>query len=182
MNAEQRQIVERIVYAGEIRSEVQSGGGIAQLTGQTVEPTEAFPMGVPFGCTVTARAKSVPTLVAYGKGSDGKVRPLRGLTASTLAAIESDVLGDPQKMASYGVANLVGYAPGTDKMVAMRVEVAPKVWRESTITVADYDPNATPVPWDKLPDPYPQQIAAAIAQVKAQKANQPVRRVPPPKR
>lgn len=182
MDLEQRKIVERIVYAGEILSEVQSGGGTTQWTSTAVEPTEAFAMGVPPDCTVTARGKSVPTLVAYGKGLDGRVRPLRGLGAYTVAEIEAEVLGDPQRMSSYGVAGLVGYAPGTNRLVLLRVEIAPKLWKETAITVSDFDPNATPVPWDKLPEPYPQQIAAAIEQVKARKANPPARRFPPPTR
>lgn len=175
----QRKIVERIVYAGKIRSEVQGGGGTASLKGKPVEPTEAFPMGVPAGCTVTARAKSVPTLVAYGKGSDGKVRPLRSVTTYTLAVLEVDSPGDPQMMERYGLKALVGYAPGAEKMLALRVTLGPETWTESPITLSDYDPNATPVTWDKLPDPYPKQIADAINQVKEQRANQPGRKIPP---
>ena len=181
MNAEQRKIVERIVFAGEIRSETQMGDGSAHMRGAPVEPTEAFPTGVPVGCSVTGRATSVPTLVAYGKGADGKVRPLRSLNLYTLATIETEVIGNPGMTASYGVANLVGYAPGAEKLVALRVQVAPNLWKESPITVADYDPNTTPVPWDKLPDPFPKQIADAIEQLKAQKAKPPTRGVPPPR-
>ena len=180
MNAEQRKIVERIVFAGEIRSETQMGDGSAHMRGAPVEPTEAFPTGVPVGCSVTGRATSVPTLVAYGKGADGKVRPLRSLNQYTLATIETEVLGNPGMTASYGVPNLVGYAPGAEKLVALRVEVAPNIWKESAIAVADFDPNATPVPWDKLPDPLPKQIGDAIEQLRAQKAKPPTRGVPPP--
>ncbi|MCO5298108.1 MAG: hypothetical protein M9921_14765 [Fimbriimonadaceae bacterium] len=182
MNLEQRAIIERIVFGGEIRSEVQTGSGITKLSATSVEPTDAFPTGVPATCVVTGRSLVHPTLVAYGKDAEGTVRPLRGLDPSNLAGIELNVRGDPEQMAIYGVANLVGYAPGADKKVMLRVEVVPGVWTESVITIADYDPKANPVSWEQLPEPYREQIAKAIESIRARKANPPTRSVPPPRR
>ncbi|MGV3614322.1 MAG: hypothetical protein ACO1SV_03200 [Fimbriimonas sp.] len=179
LSAAQKSIIGRIAYAGEIRSESQLGDGSAMLSNQAVEPTETFASGLPAGGVVTAKTKAIPTVVAYAKSPDGKVRPLRGLNVWTLAAVENDVLGDARKMRDYGVPGLVGYAPGFDKMVALRVELMPNVWKEMPLTMPEYDATATPVPWQRLPEPWPKQIRDAIEQNKAQKANQPVQTIPP---
>ena len=55
----------------------------------------------------------------------------------------------------------------------------PNVWKEMSLTMPAYDSSATPVPWDRLPDPWPQQIRDAIAQNKARKVNQPTQPIPP---
>jgi len=86
--------------------------------------------------------------------------------------VENEVVGDARKMQSYGVAGLVGYATGADKLVALRVELMPNVWKEMALTMPEYDATATPVRWDRLPEPWPKQIRDAIEQNKAQKANQ----------
>lgn len=179
LTAAQKAIIRRVAYAGEIRSESQQGDGTAILTNPTVEPTETFAAGLPAVGVVTAKTKSTPTLVAYGRSADGKVKPLRGLNLWTLATVENEVVGDARKMQSYGVVGLVGYAPGADKLVALRVELMPNVWKEMALTMPEYDATATPVPWDRLPEPWAQQIRDAIAQDKAQKAKQPVQVIPP---
>lgn len=179
MTAAQKAVIRRVAYAGEIQSETQQGDGSAMLTNPTVEPTEAFAAGLPATGVVTARTKSTPTVVAYGKAANGKVRPLRGLNVWTLATVENEVLGDPRKMQSYGVSGLVGYAPGADKMVALRVELMPNVWKEMPLTMPEYDASARPVRWDQLPEPWPKQIRDAIEQAKAQKTNGPGQVIPP---
>ena len=172
MSHEQRNIVERIVYAGR-HSRMAAPAGVA------TEPTEAFALGVPTTCVVLATTQTTPVIVAYAKGTDGQTRPVRSLDPFNLATIESSIVGNPEKMASYGVANLAGYAPGAEKVVRIRVEITPGVWVESSITVPDYDVNATPVAWDKLPAPYAKQIADAMEAMRAQKSNQPTRAAPP---
>lgn len=179
LTAPQKSIIRRIAYAGEIRSETQEGGGTSTMSNAAVEPTEAFAAGLPPGGAVTAKTKSTPTLVAYGRSADGKVKPLRGLNVWTLATVENEVVGDPRKMQAYGVIGLVGYAPGADKLVALRVELLPNVWKEMPLTMPEYDPSATPVRWDRLPEPWAERIRAAIEQNKAQKANQPGQVIPP---
>jgi hypothetical protein len=175
----QKSIVRRVAYAGEIRSESQEGDGTALLVGKAIEPTETFALGLPATGVVTAKSKSTPTLVAYGRSADGKVKPLRGLNIWTLAAVESEVVGDARRMQDYGLAGLVGYAPGAENMVALRVELMPNVWKEMPLTMPDFDTNANPVPWDRLPEPWPGQIRTAIEQAKAQKAGQPGQVIPP---
>lgn len=179
LSAAQKSIIRRVAYAGEIRSETQQGDGSASLTHPAVEPTETFAAGLPAHGVVTAKTSLIPTIVAYARSGDGKVKPLRGLNHWTLATVESEVMGDPRKMQSYGVTGLVGYAPGADKMIALRVELMPNVWKEMSLTMPAYDSSATPVPWDRLPDPWPQQIRDAIAQNKARKLNQPTQTIPP---
>lgn len=179
LTAAQKSIISRVAYAGEIHSESQVGDGSSILTLPTVEPTEAFAMGLPAAGVVTAKTKSIPTIVAYARSADGTVRPLRGLNVWTLATVEGEVLGDPRKMQSYRLNGLVGYAPGADKMVALRVELRPNVWKEMPLTMPEYDANATPVTWDRLPEPWPKQIRETIERNKAQKANQPGQVIPP---
>ncbi len=175
----QKSIAHRIAYKARLRSEEQLGDGSSVSRGRSIEPTEAFPNGLPPNGSVSAGAKSVRVLVAYGKGSDGRVRPLRQLNVWTLAAFEAERADNPDLMRDYSVPGLVGYAPGAQKLVSVRVELAPGVWRESAITVADYDVNAKPVPWDKLPKPWVDEIRAAIERQKAQKDAQPKRTIPP---
>lgn len=172
MNRDQRRIVERIVYAKKLNG---------ATTFEAVEPTQSFALGLPSTCVVSATVRKTPVIVAYGRGPDGVVRPLRGLNAYTLATIEAEIVGDPGKMASYGVTGLVGYAAGADKAITLRVEPAPGAFAQSNITVPDYSATATPTSWDKLPDPLRKQVEAAIAQLKARKDGQPKEGVPPPK-
>ena len=172
MSPEQQNIVERIVFANRLTRSGESGRPF-------VEPTEAYSMGIPSSCVVSAKSQRTPVIVAYAKGTDGRTRPARSVDPYTLATIESTVVGNPELMASYGVANLVGYAPGAEKVVRIRVEVTPGVVVESSITVPDYDMDANPVAWDKLPAPYSKQIAGALAQLRTQKSNQPTRTAPP---
>ena len=175
MSSEARNIVERMVYADRLNRETQPG----QSLFRSVEPTEAFAMGIPSSCAVTAKTQSTPVIVAYAKGTDGRTHPTRSLDPNNLATIETSVVGNPEKMAQYGVANLAGYAMGAEKVVRLRVEVVPGVLVESSITVPDYDADATPVTWDKLPAPYAKQVEGAIAQARAQKTAQPTRTAPP---
>lgn len=175
----QKSIVERILYAGPIRSEEQLGGGSSRWSGTALEPTEAFANGLPAGGKISARVKTIPTIGAYGKGSDGKVRPLRTLNASTLATIEAEIVGNPQRMRDYGVPNLLGYAPATEKLIVLRVEAAPGVWRETPLTIYEFDPTAQPVRWDQLPEAIRNQIAQAMEQLKANRLTTPTR-IPPP--
>jgi|GEM_PF-6338997 len=169
LNAEQRKIAEAIVYRGMIESNEAIDGRSASLKHEPVEPTEAFPGGLPPNGFVTARSRSLPVIVAYGKGTDGKVRPLRTADPYTLATIETEIVGNPTMMEQYGVAGLVGYAPGKDKLVSLRVQVGDGLWKESNITIPDYNLNATPVSWDKLPEPFKTQVAAAMEQLKQRK-------------
>jgi len=179
LSVAQDSIIRRIAYAGEIRSERHQGGGAAILSNPVVEPTETFAAGLPSGGVVTAKTKLAPTLVAYGKSADGKVKPLRGLNPGTLATIENELLGDPHKMQTYGVSGLVGYAQGADKLVALRVELMANVWKEMALTMPEYDATATPVPWNQLPEPWPKRIRDAVEQNKARKANLPIKAIPP---
>jgi hypothetical protein len=182
MGLEQRRIVDRIVYANRLGSGQLSAGGVTTSTTRSdVEPTEAFAAGVPDTCVTSALVRKDPVIVAYGKGSDGKTRPSRHIDPYTLATVETELLGNPERMAQYGVANLAGYALGTNMVLTLRVEVAPKIWAQANVTVPEYDMNANPVPWDKLPEPYPKNIAAAIAQLKANKAKEPGKAIPPSK-
>jgi hypothetical protein len=172
LNPEQRKIIEKIVYAGQIRSEERLDSGTSMSHHPTVEPTEEFANGLPAGLVVTARSKGSPVIVAYGQDAEGRIRPLRGLNAWTLATIELDVTGNAKRMADYGVPNLVGYGIGNDKMVSLRVELSPGIWKESTIIVAEYPKNAKPVSWEKLPESFRKQIADAIERRKEQKKTQ----------
>lgn len=177
LTAQQRKIVERIVYQNRLtRSNNPNDAGSID---RQVEPTDAFALGLPSSCNVGAKTQRTPVIVAYSTGSDGHTRPSRSLDSWNLASVESDVVGNPEKMAQYGVANLAGYAIGADVLVLLKVEVSPGIWVQSAITVPDYDTNAAPVAWDKLPAPWPKQIAASLEQLKRQKAGQPGRVIPP---
>ncbi|MEZ0324611.1 MAG: hypothetical protein ACAH95_01785 [Fimbriimonas sp.] len=179
LSAAQKGIVKRLAYKALIRSEVQQGGGVSSAQGLPVEPTDVFADGLPTAGTVIAKTKVLPVLVAYGKTNEGKTRPLRNIDPFTLATVETTIVGDPEKMASYGVTGLVGYAPGVNRHVALRVEFAPGIWREIVFTVPEYDPNAAPVPWEKLPEDWVKKVWAAHEQLKAQKAGQGRRVIPP---
>lgn len=177
MNFGQKSIVERIVFADRLSLD---GDGFSDYRG--AEPTEMFATGVPGDCVTSATVQKTPVIVAYARDKDGKTRPLRNLDPYTLATIETDMLGNPERMAAYGVANLAGYAIGADKILNLKIQISPRVRKVASITVPDYDANATPVAWDKLPEPFAKSVAGAIAQVKANKVGQPVRVNPPPSR
>lgn len=179
LRSDQRAIVDRIVYSGEIRSEVQAGGGASTTNRAPLEPTEAYANGLPAKGAVAARSRDLQVLVAYSKGTDGKTRPLRSVNVGTLAYIEQEVVGNPAKMAAYWVPGLVGYAPGTDVLLTLRVELDPGLWKEIAMTVPNYDSRATPLPWTKLPEPYPAQIKDAIEQEKKRKAQEAGTVIPP---
>ncbi|HLK17014.1 MAG TPA: hypothetical protein VKT78_19570, partial [Fimbriimonadaceae bacterium] len=176
MGPDQRRIIERMVYADRLDRET----GPTQRTFRSVEPTDVYAQGVPATCTIRAKSRLNTVIAAYARGADGKNHPMRGLDVNNLAGIEVSVRGNPELMASYGVGNLVGYALGKARIVSLRVEVEPGVVIESSITVNEFDADATPVPWDKLPEPYAKNIAAAIELAKTQRANQPGRGAPPP--
>lgn len=165
MTPMQKSIVDRIIYAGEIRSETQEGSGGARWRGPAKEPTEAFGNGLPPTGFVSATVKGVPSLAAYAKDSNGKVKPLRTINVWTIANFIVKYSGDPQMTASYGMTGVVGYAPVIEKLVALRVEPAEGIWRELAMTINEFDPSAKPVPWEQLADPWPKQIRDAIAQI-----------------
>ncbi len=157
---------------------------LSDQTGTSLKASGALSSEVLY---VHARGVSLPELksriakalaASWEKRSDAA---LRSIDPYTLAVVENEIVGNPGRMASYGVANLVGYAPGAEKLVTIRIELAAGVWKESTITVSDYDPNATPVPWDKLPEPYAKQIAESMERAKSAKSGA-GRVVPPPRR
>lgn len=178
MTEEQRSIVHRIAFQREIRSERQTGEGSISSS-SPIEPTIAFPNGVPSGSTVGARVTTNPVLVAYGRDADGTLKPLRAIDEFTLASYEVDSAGDPQLKERYGLAGLTGFALGNHRLIALKVEFAPSIWRESLITVSDYPRDANPVAWNALPEPYRKRIYDAIEQVKARNAAPPTRSIPP---
>ncbi len=151
LSPEQRSICERVVYGRELRSESFIDNGTTQQLSASIEPTEAFPNGLPDHGTLSAKVKSMPIIYAYGKGTDGTVRPLRSVNEATIAAIETQVVGKADQMAQYGVKGLVGYAMGGQKTVLLRVNLDKGLWREFTIMEPVYDPNAKPGKWSELP-------------------------------
>lgn len=169
LTPEQRKIVEAIVYAGPIASEQKISSNLSQQLHEPIEPTDAFANGVPADAVVSGSSREARVLVAYGKASDGSLRPLRKIDHWTIAAVELEVVGNTERMARYGVPGLVGYAPGKEKMIAIRVELGPGIWKESTLMVPEYDPNAKPVAWDKLSPEDVKVIANAIEQTRARK-------------
>lgn len=179
LTPEQKRIVERMIYNDEIRSETYQEDNSSMYEAGVIEPTETYSAGLPTGGVLTGRTSSRETVVAYGKGLDGKIKPLRALEPYSLAHIEVDVLGKPEMMGMYGVAGLVGYAPGKSKSVFMRILLEPKVWREVKIKINEYDRKATPGPWNKLPEETVKQIQTLIDEAKKRKASE-SKSIPPP--
>ena len=68
---------------------------------------------------------------------------------------------------------------GADKVVRLKVQVRPGVVCDASITLPDYPADATPVAWDKLPEATVKQIADYMAQIKARKAAEPGKTIPP---
>lgn len=166
LNPEQKKIVERIVYGDVIQSEVAIEPGTRQHLSLPVEPTQDFASGLPAGGFVTAHVKAMPVLVAYGKGGKGSARPLRTLNEPTLATILLEGIGNEEMMKRYGVSGLTGFAMGEQKMISLRVELRPGLWKSSTISVLEPDPNALPVDWEKLPEERVKAIKQSIEQLK----------------
>lgn len=162
LSAEQKKIVDRIVYADEIQSEQIIDANSYQVTGKSVEPTEAFANGVPPGAFVYARVQSMPVIVAYGKESGGKFKPLRTLNEWTLASIETEMKGNEEMLSRYGVSGLAGYAMGANKTISLRVSLGPNIWKETNIIVLEPAENASPAAWDKLPPKVVESIRASI--------------------
>ena len=176
LNPEQRRIVERIVFADLIRSEMyrpdQSG---FTYQGQPLEPTEAFANGLPNEGAVSAKTSTTVSLMAYGKGSDGKIRPLRTISPSSIAYVE----GDAVLAAQFGLTGLIGYAPSKEKMIGLKIELGPGIWKELPLRTTESDPAASPVRWQQLPDPFPAQIKQAIEAYQMQKAQEAKKNIPP---
>lgn len=173
-------IIDRMVYNGEIRSETSSASGITRV-GNPVEPTESYANALPLDAVIAGQSSSHETIVAYGRGADGKPKALRSLDAYNLASIETDVVGKPELMANYGVPDLLGYAMGKQKMLRLRVILEPGIWKEGSILLNDFDEKAKPVAWDKLPEEIVKQIKQGFEQVKEMKARQ-RQGTPPPSR
>ncbi len=181
MSPQLQAIVDRIVYSNEVRSETTAPGGSYSTSNHIIEPTEVYANGLPVGAALTGKASTSPTLVAYGKGPNGKPKGLRTLDAHNLANVETNVIGNPELMKSYGVPDLLGYALGQQKNIRLRLLLEPGIWRESMISVNVFDETATPVPWDKLPEEWVKQIKVGFEQVKAQNERE-KKGTPPPNR
>lgn len=175
LSPDQRRIVERIVYAGRL-SRLNADGGSNVWA---IEPTENFATGIPSGARITATTRSTPVIVAYCKGKDGKTRPSRSLDARNLADVVVNVVGNPERMAQYGVSDLAGFAMGTETTWTIRVQLDAQAFADSTILVPTYDAAATPVAWDKLPDAVAKQVASQVKQFTDQKSKQTASKSPP---
>lgn len=178
-NAAQRAIVDRMVYKDEIHSETMRTDGSFMYGEEVVEPTERYADGVPATGVLAGRGKTTDIIAAYCKDPKGNIRPSRPIDIYTLATVEVQIKNSPDAMQRYGLANLVGYAPGKSKTLILRLQLEPKVWLESLMTMYDFDKNATPVTWDKLPEDTVSQIKTAIDQVKTNNAGSP-NKIPPP--
>lgn len=181
MSSHLQAIVDRIVYSDEVRSETTASGGSYSTSSHIIEPTEVYANGLPVGAALTGKASASAILVAYGTGPNGKPRGLRSLDPYNLANVETNVVGNPELMKSYGVPDLLGYAPGLQKNIRLRLLLEPGIWRESMISVNVFDDSATPVAWDKLPEEWVKQIKAGFEQVKAQNERE-KKGTPPPNR
>lgn len=166
LNASQRGIVDRIVYAKRLGGEVSP----KVVSYNAVEPTQEFPNGVPASCTISATVRSEPVIVAYNRDESGGSKPSRKIDPWTLASFETDIVGHPDMMARYGMGDPAGYAMGAEKIVTMRVLVSPKAYADLSITVPEYDADAKPTPWNQLPEAQRKAIEQAMAQYKAQKS------------
>jgi hypothetical protein len=162
LNASQRNLLSRITFKSRIENERIASADSVQISGKSVEPTEAFPNGLPMSGVLSTRTATMPVLIAYAQGPGGTFRPLRTINEWTIAAYEAQVGANPQAASQYTLNGLVGYAPGSQKLVAMRLELAPNVWKEIGITVMDQDPNPKPVPWEQLPAKTVETIRGAI--------------------
>jgi hypothetical protein len=179
MSPAQKAIVDRIVFSQMLASEEKLSANETRLSTQPLDPTDAFPDGTPPAATVSARYKPMPTLVAYGKDKGGQIVPLRTINVDTIASLVAEGQPDPVTLKQYGLSGLVGYAVGNENLVALRINLREGLWKEMSFPLPDYDSKATPVAWNDLPAPYAKQIKAAVLQVKAEKAGQPGRVIPP---
>ncbi len=180
MNGAQKQIAERIIYKGVLRSEERMERLSSRLTHQPVEPTDAFPNGIPNDAQLTSKSINADTIVAYGKDKAGKVKALRSINAWTLAHVIAEGGNNPSMMRDYGLPNLVGYAAGVDRMLSLRLVVAPGLWKEMPLMLPVYDDQANPQPWEKLPEQLRKQVQTAIQQLQQQRQNQNGGSPPPP--
>lgn len=162
----QRRLVDRIVYSGRMEGEVAP----QRVSFRGIDPTDSFPLGVPPTCAFSAKVQSTPVIVAYTKSEEGVVRPSRSLNAWTLVTVEQEVVGSPAMMARYGVANLVGYAMGADKVINMRIAVSNAARVNLMITIPEYDMSAQPKPWEQLPEATRKEVQTALQQYKSQKS------------
>lgn len=175
LSSEQKKIVERMTFAGEIQNEERIDADSVRLKGPSIEPTEAFANGVPPEAVVYAKANSIPVILAYGKDSKGKVTPLRTVNESTVAVLETEAKGNEEKMRQFGVSGLAGYAMGQQRMISLRIELAPNLWRESTISVLEPNEDAQPGPWEGLPENLVESIRQSIDRKNQPPVSPPIR-------
>lgn len=180
MSAVQKQIVERIIYRDVIQSEERLDRHSSSLNHAPVEPTDAFPNNLPPNTQVVSKVNAAETIVAYGRDKNGKVKILRSLNPWTLATAVVDGLDNPQVVQRYGLSNLVGFAPGTDRLLSLRIVVGPGLWKETPFVIPDYDEKARPAAWEKLPEGLRKQVEDGIKQVQQQRQNQGGGTTPPP--
>lgn len=166
LNGAQKQIVERIIYRDVIRSEERIDKGTTQIGKVTIEPTDTYVNGLPPGAQVVSKSNISEIIVAYGKDKNGKVRVLRTINPWTLAHVLGEGLEDKSVQIKYGLSNLVGFAPGVDRLLSLRIVVVPGVWKETPLMIPGHDENAKPVAWERLPEKQRKQIEDAIKQYK----------------
>lgn len=166
LNGAQKQIVERIIYCDVIRSDERIDKGTTQIGKVTIEPTDNYVNGLPPGAQVVSKSNVSETIVAYGRDGNGKTRVLRTINPWTLAHVLSEGLEDKSVQTKYGLSNLVGFAPGVDRLLSLRIVLAPGLWKETPLMIPGHDENAKPVAWDRLPEKQRKQIEDAIKQYK----------------
>lgn len=165
LSGAQKQIVERIVYRDVIRSEKRIDQHSTLNGNVVIEPTDTYVNGLPPGSQVASSSSTADTIVAYGKDKGGKSRVLRSINAWTLAHVLSEGVDQASVQYKYGLSGLVGFAPGVDRLVSLRIVMAPGTWKETPLMIPGHDPNAKPQPWDKLPEPQRKQVQDAINQL-----------------
>lgn len=166
LNGAQKQIVERIIYRDVIRSDERIDQHTTMNGKVTIEPTDTYVNGLPPGAQIVSKATNSETIVAYGKDGSGKTRVLRTINPWTLAHVLGEGLEDKSVQTKYGLSNLIGFAPGVDRLLSLRIVVAPGLWKETPLMIPGHDENAKPVAWERLPEKQRKQIEDAIKQYK----------------
>jgi hypothetical protein len=175
----QRSVADAILLLEPLRSEKWTDArSMMWGTQSPVEPTVALANGTPPAAALVGRTAQTTTIVAYGRGKDGRPRPLRPVDPWTIANLFIDGVPPPQSLQQYGMPGYTGFAMGGERLLALRLELSPGVWRESVIVSPVWDEQARPVAWDQLPEATAKEIRGAIDQLRLRR-NQPGRVIPP---
>jgi hypothetical protein len=163
LTAAQREIARRIAYGSVIRPVAPGPGG---SWGPTIEPTSAFPNGLPATGYLSLTTRREETLTMYRRQADGNWRALQLTDPRTIGWV---LATQPAGAGPGGAGELALYAYRVTgrETLDLRVHFDDQHWNSTRLTRL-LPAGDRPVPWTELPEPIRARIEAARREFEAQ--------------